>query len=148
MKRFWEKVKKTEYCWEWIAGKSPDGYGKFKVNGTTVRAHRFSWELKYGTIPKGLLACHKCDNILCVRPGHLFLGSPSENTRDMLSKNRGGYGTKNGSNKLSWISVCEIRQHYKTGEYSQQEIANTYGVNQTLVSAIVRKKVWKDEHRY
>src|SRR5258707_1706412 len=80
-KRFWAKVKKTDHCWYWTACKTK-GYGEFAIgNKKQVRAHRFSYELKYGSIPKGLQLDHLCRNTLCVKPGHLEAVSPKINTR-------------------------------------------------------------------
>ncbi|MGJ0510229.1 MAG: HNH endonuclease signature motif containing protein [Methylocystis sp.] len=89
--RFWEKVIRGDGCWEWTAAKSVRGYGTFGLRkGKMVPAHRMSWELTYGKIPDGLIVCHHCDNPECVRPDHLFLGTYSDNTQDMIRKGRGG----------------------------------------------------------
>lgn len=87
--RFWSKVSKGDGCWEWQAGRLPTGYGRFSDKGVEYKAHRFSWALAHGAIPEGMLICHRCDNPRCVRPDHLFLGTNSDNQRDMVNKNRG-----------------------------------------------------------
>src|SRR5882757_2976958 len=95
IKRFWEKVEIiTEHsCWEWIGAIKPDlGYGRMYVNKKPVYPHRFSYELHFGPIPKGLYVCHTCDNRSCVRPEHLFIGSAKDNTRDMIKKGRNAKG--------------------------------------------------------
>ena len=69
--RFWNKVEKTPSCWNWIAGLRGNGYGRFTINGESITAHRFSYELIRGPIPIGLQLDHLCRNIRCVNPDHL-----------------------------------------------------------------------------
>lgn len=69
--RFWAKVQKTDSCWLWTGVTNPDGYGKFKVAGKMVYAHRFAYELLVGPIPKGLQLDHLCRVRHCVNVGHL-----------------------------------------------------------------------------
>lgn len=70
--RFWSKVDATGPCWEWTAARlSSGGYGAFRLNGKTQRAHRVAWELLVGPIPEGLVLDHLCRNPVCVNPDHL-----------------------------------------------------------------------------
>lgn len=78
--RFWEKVKKSDGCWEWQDSLSL-GYGHISTRpGTKVPAHRFSYELANGPIPDGLFVDHICHNPACVRPEHLRAVTPKQNT--------------------------------------------------------------------
>lgn len=94
--RFWPKVDKRGPvvtpelgpCWMWIAACFWDGYGIFGVARTSLKAHRFSWQLAHGAIPQGLHCLHRCDNRRCVNPAHLFLGTNTDNIRDMVKKGR------------------------------------------------------------
>lgn len=85
--RFWAKVRKGPLCWEWTGHntghKKP--YGIFHDSGPE-RAHRTSWRITYGTIPAGIQVLHACDNTMCVRPDHLFLGTHKDNMADMTRK--------------------------------------------------------------
>jgi len=74
--RFLSKVSHQGECWEWIAFRDRDGYGKFfthKVNGCAVKeyAHRWAYSRWRGDIPEGMQIDHLCRNRACVRPEHL-----------------------------------------------------------------------------
>jgi hypothetical protein len=85
MDRFWSKVNKTNYCWNWTASANERGYGLFRFNGKTSKAHRVSYELTYGDIDAMLVIDHLCKNTLCVNPDHLDLVSQGENVRRGLA---------------------------------------------------------------
>ncbi len=53
-----------------------------------TRAHRLAWIYTHGPIADGLHVLHKCDVRLCVRPGHLFLGTEADNMADRDAKGR------------------------------------------------------------
>lgn len=87
--RFWEKVAITSGCWYWRAGLNQDGYGLFTMkHGYTERAHRFMYTLWFGEIPPKKIVLHSCDNPSCVRPSHLSIGTPRDNTHDAVKKGR------------------------------------------------------------
>ena len=109
--RFWDKVEKSSGCWMWLGSKGSHGYGQTSNRGGYILAHRMSWELAYGTIPTGMCVLHKCDNRECVNPNHLFIGTKSDNTQDMMRKGR------------NYTGVRETKTHCKNGhEYSPENI--------------------------
>jgi hypothetical protein len=76
-------------CWPWTGYTNTRGYGVIRINRRTVLAHRIAYQVERGPIPDGLFVCHHCDNPPCCNPAHLFLGTQTENMRDMISKGRG-----------------------------------------------------------
>lgn len=71
VKRFWDKVDKTSSCWLWQAKENVVGYGRIRIGGRKVLAHRYSYELLKGEIPNGLELDHLCRVPACVNPDHL-----------------------------------------------------------------------------
>lgn len=87
--RFLERVSKSEGCWEYGGEKINTGYGSVRMDsGKRMLAHRYSWLIHFGEIPAAIKVLHRCDNKICVRPDHLFLGTLSDNTQDMIAKGR------------------------------------------------------------
>lgn len=140
--RFEDRIVKLDNgCHEWTGSKDRRGYGTLRKDKKDHKAHRYSYELHRGKIPKGLLVCHTCDNPSCVNPEHLFLGTPKDNMVDMVKKGRSAAGEKNGNSKLNKHIVRLIRKKLDLG-ISQQKIADELGIVQTTVSKIKIGKSW------
>jgi hypothetical protein len=144
---FWKHIKigEDDECWEWQSAKLLRGYGKLRIGKTKKSAHRFSYELHKGEIPKGMCVCHSCDNPPCCNPKHLWLGTTRENTQDMIKKGRGVYasGEKSGVSKLTQKQVNEIRELYKIGKYTHRKLAEKFNVVKGTITFILQNKTWK-----
>jgi len=134
MLRFAEKVDKqgTYDCWEWLGAKVPKGYGMIGLNGKSVSAHRTSWQIFFGDIPKDKMVLHKCDNPGCVNPHHLFLGDNSINMKDACRKGRGA------GQKLTVEDVKQIRNLYSTGKFTHINLATMFGVGGRNIGNIIQ----------
>lgn len=91
--RLMASVEKTEGCWLWTGARGKHGYGIITLapHHRTGRVHRIMWELHNGQIPEGMCVCHRCDNPVCVKLDHLFLGTHADNVRDRIAKGRSRY---------------------------------------------------------
>lgn len=152
--RFWSRVAvmSDQECWEWQGTLKrpcptnrrilPYGQFGFRDNGKikTISAHRFSYALRYGPIPKGACVLHSCDNPKCVNPRHLFLGTQKDNVQDTIKKGRAKPPKSNA--RLSENEVMEIRSLYPI--LNQRQIANRFGIARAHVSQIIHRKCWRD----
>lgn len=168
--RFWSKVDKSggpDSCWLWLSDKSVSGYGRIQTWNRVELAHRLSMSNAVGPIPAWLSVCHKCDNPACVNPSHLFLGTHSENMRDMCRKGRNGAvtkpenfarglrqgahtkpesrvrGEKHGCSRLKEAEVIKIRYEREFVGKTIESIAERYGVTRSAVGAILHRRTWK-----
>ncbi len=145
IERFHKKYEIDESgCWLWTGGTRPNSRGipyprHWTDDQKSIGAHRFSFELTLGAIPKGMYVCHKCDTPLCVNPDHLFVGTHNDNMLDMVQKKRSFTGrgeNKKGRSKFTNQQAEQIRKM----QGSQSEIALIFGVNQTTIGRIKRKE--------
>lgn len=101
--RFWGKVDRTGDCWEWTAGRNPEGYGVFTLESKSILAHRYSYELHVGTIPKGLHIDHICREPCCVNPNHLRVATNKQNMEN-LGVNR---NNTSGHRGVTWSKTIK-----------------------------------------
>jgi hypothetical protein len=139
---FWSRVdvQENDMCWEW---KSVQGTGKRGRFGQD-RAYRVMWKIVKGPIPNGMYICHTCDNPSCVNPSHLFLGTPSDNVRDCIAKERWPRrnipkGESHGKTKLSDVAISDIQFRLKNGE-TYHTLAEKYSVHWKTISRVARGK--------
>lgn len=143
--RFWPRLKITDLngCWEWT-GHKLRGYGQIGVGGRQhglIYTHVLAWMIENGSeVPTKMCVCHSCDNRSCCNPSHLFIGTPKDNTQDMIAKGRHSHGER-AAKKLSKTDVTVIRERARSGG-NHRLIAADYGVSRSLVSSIASGKRW------
>lgn len=163
--RFWEKVNcagpipahvpHLGPCWVWT-GSLNGQYGLFRI-GDNRSAHRVSYAMRHGKVPDGMWVLHRCDNPRCVRPEHLFAGTPTDNVRDMFAKGRAGLhagdehwfrrnagvqvGEGNFNAILSAADVLEIKRRLIHGEIPAG-LAVVFGVQASTIYQIQAGHNW------
>ena len=153
--------KLAERCFDvdgcWVFG-ADGGYRTISTPTGTRKAHRVSYEIFCGPVPDGLNVCHHCDRPACVNPSHLFVGTNSDNVRDMLRKGRGKSqidsrqshfkagraprGEEASGAILTEPLVKEILLSAANGELTIA-IARRHGVNRTTVQRLLRGETWR-----
>ncbi len=172
IKRFWAHVSfNHDGCCPWVMKPLASGYGQFTIADQFYRAHAIARYLATGEWPGNLLTCHSCDNPLCCRPSHLWLGTHADNHRDRNNKGRQAKGDNNGSRlhpeclargdcngsrryperlmrgeshhhaKLTSSQVQELRI-LKTAGHSAKKLAIKFGISSTHVHRLVRGELW------
>jgi len=144
--KFWERVQKTDDCWNWTGG-TAHGYGRLHVKtikGKKHRhsAHRYSYEIHVGPIPSGMHVLHTCDNPACVNPAHLFIGTQADNDADRDAKGRQAYGVRNGQSKLTAKMVRELRKLREQG-LTYKVLGRRFGISLNQARRVAIGVDWK-----
>lgn len=134
-------------CWIWTGYLSRVGRPRITYKNKRLETHRFSYTVFKGEIPKGLCICHRCDNIKCVNPKHLFAATQKENMRDCVAKGRcksglNRVGEKNYNAQLNSEKVIMVRDLYRQGS-SIKQLAKEYNVSQDLIRRAVKGITWR-----
>jgi len=136
---------KENGCIEWTGSKNAHGYGNIWIDGVHVTTSRAAWILNRGPVPEGLLVCHRCDNRACINVDHLFLGTPSDNIKDAISKGRmvkpplqRMIGQQNPHCRLTVDNVLEIRASKETAK----SLGLRFSVSRSHIEKIRSRRKW------
>lgn len=133
-------------CWLWAGAHHPSGHGCVNPNSHNgfSWAHRYSYFIANGDFDRQKLICHKCDNPWCVNPEHLYVGTHSDNVRDILERSNPKWatGSKIWTAKLNPETVRDIRA--MKGSMSNRAIARKFSVTHSVINKIFSGKIWKE----
>lgn len=129
-------------CWEWTGTLWAQGYARsICISAQTKgRGHRLTFELYKEPIIDGNVICHRCDNVLCVNPDHLFQGTTQDNLTDMVNKGRSSRGETHPKAILTLDMVKMIKERRKDGAI---KIARELGVGDCCVRDVIKGRSWK-----
>jgi hypothetical protein len=119
------------------------GYGQIRINKRTWLVTRIVCEHVNGPPPTpSHSAAHECGNGHegCCNPRHLTWKSARENSGDRLRHGTHLRGERQNGAKLTESDIHDIRA--MQGTMTQSAIAAHFGVDQSHISDIHRRKIW------
>lgn len=137
--RFWSNVSvgSADGCWPWRLS-TARGYGQVWIDGRNRKASHVALILS-GQPRTDRNALHSCDNPICCNPAHLSWGTQAKNRRESAERGRAARGERVSTARLTERDVLSIR----SSPVSPEELARTYGVAQSTVYAVLRRRTWR-----
>ena len=142
--RFWRSVEIGPGCWT-KPGRSGGRYSWFQPGGKgspSVLAHRYAYEISKGPIPPGMVVMHSCDEMRCVNPAHLSLGTPKDNTQDMIRKGRHARQAPIGEASGVAVLTEELVREIRASDESHAALARRLGVGANTVRGVRTGRTW------
>lgn len=130
-------------CLDWPYAKSANGYGQIMVGEKQHNTSRIVCTIAHGEPPTPEHeAAHSCGNghLGCISPIHLSWKTATENHADRVEHGTSFRGEHNPIAKLTPDEVAHIRA--MRGKIRQLDLAETYGVSQSLISLVQIGKSW------
>lgn len=133
-KKFSMNTDKSGDCWLWTGSHNKQGYGTLSHLGAVWFAHRASLYIHNGRLPRNMLVLHKCDVKACVNPEHLYIGTYSNNVRDMLERST-------NSQRVNPDIARTIKFMCNTG-LLDKEVAAILGFSRMTVRRVRKGQTW------
>lgn len=122
------KVTLNGECIEYDGSRTEFGHGQFWFEGVHWHAHRYSYTVHKGPIPKGMQVRHTCDNPPCINPEHLVLGTQQDNINDCIARGR----RYKHDRMITEQQLEEIRNLRMRGA-TYKELGEMYGVSRQTI---------------
>jgi hypothetical protein len=148
--RFFNRIdfKYIDDCWNWLGPQQPiknGNYGRISINYEEYKTHRLMYYLIYDSFDPEMWILHSCDNPPCCNPNHLRIGTPADNSKDMVLKNRQAQGSKIPQSKLNENIICNILDDVLIGNLTSiKQIMKKYNISQSAAYHIFDGIHWKN----
>lgn len=133
-------------CWEWNFSLTDRGYARVAINGTQVRAHRYSFERHVRKLLPGEQVNHDCDNRKCINPMHLYAGTQPQNMSDAVARGRFSKlkGAEHHFSKLTVKQAAWVRREYiwRSKDRNMYALAAKLSVNVGTIHNIIRGRTY------
>lgn len=126
------------HCGSLSSSGYPQAAARRAETGRTISypAHRIAWIIAHKSDPGKLFVCHRCNNKLCVRLEHLYVGTHKMNMDDVART------MAHPKRKLSSVDVMKIRSTDMT-KTTQRALAKEFGVSQRAISYILKNVTYR-----
>jgi hypothetical protein len=124
----------------------PDGYLRvylYAEGEKTFPVHRLVAEVFHGPCPVGKQVNHIDANKLNNHWSNLEYVTPQENRAHQQRLGLNATGERHARAKLTEQQVRDIRAFAASHPQSQSQLARIYGVSQSLMWAIVHRRIWR-----
>lgn len=146
----WIEVGDDDECWEYQGATLPDGHGLMTMQKEIDYVHRWSYRMHFED-PGEMQVNHHCDTAHCVNPEHLYLGTQSDNIKDMWRRRRRHPDEMRGENaphsKLTWEDVQDIRERLDSGAETYEQIADDYPVTPSSIASVATGEIWNYDRK-
>jgi hypothetical protein len=153
-KHFWERTRRAGGCLIWT-GRIAGGVPACQRDKKNANVRRLVYRLAVGELPDEMKVIMTCNTKNCVSQRHMKLGTKEdqhikranclptgENHYTHTHPERRRFGENNPSAKLDEMKVRAIRDLYIPRKMSCTMLAAKFGVAPTLISRVVRRRIW------
>lgn len=123
--------------------RGPDVRPYLQIDGVRIKHSRFVYCQHYKLALEdieGKVVRHTCDNLHCVNPAHLVLGTQAENMQDKVERGRQQKEEGVPSAKLTSEAVMQIRARTRD-DYAT--LATEFGVSKQTICDIMARRSWR-----